>query len=97
MGKFAVLLSAVFAVCMAACSGESETVEDTSFTEVAVIEEHATTIPLPPIATSEPPFDTPVPTTHLKFVDLWSWQLRSLQWILVDSSDAPEGQGMITR
>ena len=46
MGKFVVLLCAVLIVCLSACGGETDTVEETSPAKVVDIEEPATSTTL---------------------------------------------------
>ena len=48
MGKIAVSLWITLVVCLVACGGESETVEETSLTEVVDTTESATNTSVPP-------------------------------------------------
>lgn len=63
MAKFSALLCTVLVVCLVACGGESETVQDTPPDEVADTAKPATSTSTPPPATPEPPTNTPLSPT----------------------------------
>ena len=63
MEKIVALLSIVLVVCLVACTGESESVEDQSPPEPTVTLEPPSSTPAPPTAISEPPTETSVPPT----------------------------------
>jgi hypothetical protein len=63
MEKIAASLWIFLAVCLVACGGESETVEEAPPLKTVATLEPATSTTVPPTVTPEPPTDTPVPPT----------------------------------